>query len=88
MFVFRQSSRPSLCLASASPFSSMALRDACAAWLAAPEGRLCAWQQARALAFREASAEIHGAPWASWQKKKKSSKMREEHVGVAGVSQP
>ena len=44
----------------------MALRDACASWLSAPEGRLCAWQQARALALREASAEIHGAPWLPW----------------------
>ena len=41
----------------------MALREA---WLSAPEGRLCPWQQARALALREASAEIHGAPWLPW----------------------
>ena len=42
---------------------NMALREA---WLSAPEGRLCPWQQARALALREASAEIHGAPWLPW----------------------
>ena len=41
----------------------MALREA---WLSAQEGRLCAWQQARALALREASTEIHGAPWLPW----------------------
>ena len=41
----------------------MALREA---WLSAPEGRLCPWQQARALALREASEEIHGAPWLPW----------------------
>ena len=44
----------------------MALRDACLSWLSTPEGRLCAWQQARALALREASAEVHGAPWLPW----------------------
>ena len=44
----------------------MPFRDACAAWLSAPEGRLCAWQQARALALREASTDIHGAPWLPW----------------------
>ena len=27
----------------------MALRDACLSWLSAPEGRFCAWQQARPL---------------------------------------
>ena len=41
----------------------MALREA---WLSAPEGRLCPWQQARALALREASQEIHGTPWLRW----------------------
>ena len=45
---------------------AMALRDACLSWLSAPEGRVCAWQQARALALREASAELHGAPWLGW----------------------
>ena len=34
----------------------MALRDA---WLHAPVGRLSAWQQARALALREVSRELH-----------------------------
>ena len=43
--------------------ATMALRDA---WLSAPEGRLCAWQQACALALREASTELHGAPWLPW----------------------
>ena len=28
-------------------------------WHAAPDGRLCPWEQAKALAFREASKEIH-----------------------------
>ena len=36
---------------------AMALHDA---WLKAPPGRLCAWQQARALALREASRMLHG----------------------------
>ena len=36
--------------------ASDALRDL---WLAAPHGRLCPWQQARALALREASRELH-----------------------------
>ena len=30
-----------------------------AMWLSAPHGRLCPWQQARALALREASRELH-----------------------------
>ena len=34
----------------------MDLRDA---WLKAPPGRLCAWQQARALALREVSKMLH-----------------------------
>lgn len=38
------------------PETSMSLRDA---WLCAPAGRLCAWQQARALALREVSKEFH-----------------------------
>ena len=29
-------------------------------WLAAAPGSLCAWEQAKALAFREASKELHG----------------------------
>ena len=28
-------------------------------WHAAPDGRLCPWEQAKALAFREASKDIH-----------------------------
>ena len=36
--------------------SQSALRDA---WLSAPAGRLCPWQQARALALREASRTLH-----------------------------
>ena len=31
-----------------------------ALWLSAPPGRLSPWQQARALALRDASREIHG----------------------------
>ena len=45
---------------------AVALRDACLSWLSAPEGRLRAWQQARALTLREASAEMHGALWLGW----------------------
>ena len=44
-----------LCELPAMP-ASEALRDL---WLAAPHGRLCPWQQARALALREASRELH-----------------------------
>ena len=51
-----RSSLPSVC-------ATMALREA---WLSAQESRLCAWQQARALALREASAKIHSAPWLPW----------------------
>ena len=36
-------------------------------WLDAPEGRLCPWEQAKALGLREASRELHGGktnlPW-------------------------
>ena len=36
-------------------------------WISAPEGRLTPWQQARALALREASTEIHnGTPKLDW----------------------
>ena len=31
----------------------------CEAWLSAPAGRMSAWQQAKALALREASRELH-----------------------------
>ena len=42
---------------------AMSLRDL---WLAAPPGRLCPWQQARALALREASRELHGRAQLCW----------------------
>ena len=45
---------------------AMALRDVCLSLLSIREGRFCVWQQARALALREASAETHGAPWLRW----------------------
>ena len=46
------------------PASQEALRTS---WRRAPKGRLCAWEVAKAIGFREASKEIHGGvpniPW-------------------------
>ena len=39
------------------------LRDV---WLQAQLGRLCAWEQAKALALREASRELHGRTQLEW----------------------
>ena len=39
------------------------LRDV---WLQAQHGRLCAWEQAKALALREASCELHGRTQLEW----------------------
>ena len=39
------------------------LRDV---WLQAQHGRLCAWEQAKALALREASRELHGRTQLEW----------------------
>ena len=39
------------------------LRDA---WLHAQHGRLCAWAQAKALALREVSRELHGRTQLAW----------------------
>lgn len=39
------------------------LRDV---WLHAQHGRLCAWEQAKALALREASRELHGRTQLEW----------------------
>ena len=39
------------------------LRDV---WLRAQHGRLCAWEQAKALALREVSREIHGRTQLEW----------------------
>ena len=35
-------------------------------WLQAPAGRLSAWEQAKALALREASRELHGRTQLAW----------------------
>ena len=35
-------------------------------WLQAQLGRLCAWEQAKALALREASRELHGRTQLEW----------------------
>ena len=34
-------------------------------WLHAQDGRLCAWEQAKALALREVSRELHGRTFAA-----------------------
>ena len=39
------------------------LRDS---WLRGQHGRLCAWEQAKALALREASRELHGRTQLAW----------------------
>jgi len=56
----------------------MALRDA---WLHAPVGRLSAWQQARALALREVSRELHAARGSSG-----ASRLRSEPTGSSRLS--
>ena len=35
-------------------------------WLHAQDGRLCAWEQAKALALREVSRELHGRTQLEW----------------------
>ena len=35
-------------------------------WLRGQHGRLCAWEQAKALALREASRELHGRTQLAW----------------------
>ena len=35
-------------------------------WLRAQHGRLCAWEQAKALALREVSRELHGRTQLAW----------------------
>ena len=35
-------------------------------WLHAQDGRLCAWEQAKALALREVSRELHGRTQLAW----------------------
>ena len=51
---------------STAPRLAMAQEQLRDVWLHAQHGRLCAWEQAKALALREASRELHGRTQLVW----------------------
>ena len=51
---------------STAPQLAMAQEQLRDVWLHAQHGRLCAWEQAKALALREASRELHGRTQLAW----------------------
>ena len=56
LFVFSSAILRAKLVSRFSAMNQLALQEA---WLAAPAGNLCPWQQARALALRDASRELH-----------------------------
>ena len=51
---------------STAPQLAMTQEQLCGVWLHAQHGRLSAWEQAKALALREASRELHGRTLLVW----------------------
>ena len=51
---------------STAPQLAMTQEQLCGVWLHAQHGRLSAWEQAKALALREASRELHGRTQLVW----------------------
>ena len=65
---------------STAPQLAMAQEQLRGVWLRAQHGRLCAWEQAKALALREVSREIHGRTQLEWI----AARVERPEVGIRG----